>query len=67
MKEIDKLTKIYPEIKPLMLLIKYALKQRDLNEIYKGVVSSFIISSLLYYYLTDIKKRIVNKIKNEKK
>ena len=66
-KEIDKLTKIYPEIKPLMLLIKYALRQRDLNEIYKGGVSSFIIFSLLYYYLTDVKKRIVNKIKNEKK
>ena len=45
--------KIYPEIKPLMLLIKYALKQRDLNEIYKGGVNSFITFSLLYYYKKD--------------
>jgi non-canonical poly(A) RNA polymerase PAPD5/7 len=66
-KEIDKLTKIYPEIKPLMLVIKYALRQRDLNEIYKGGVSSFIIFTLLYYYLTDVKKTIIHKIKKDKK
>ena len=66
-KDIDKLTNINPEIKPLMLIIKYALRQRGLNEKYKGGVSSFIIFSLLYYYLNDFKKRIEYKIKYEKK
>jgi len=54
---IEKINKVYPEIKPLMLLIKYALRQRQLNKIYKGGVSSFIIFSLLFYYLSDIKKK----------
>lgn len=54
---IEKIIKVYPEIRPLMLILKYTLRQRKLNEIYTGGVSSFIIFSLLYYYLTDLKKR----------
>ena len=64
---IEKINKVYPEIKPLMLLIKYALKQRQLNKIYKGGVSSFIIFSLIFYYLSDFKKKksIGNKESNK--
>ena len=31
---IKKVINIYPEIKPLLLLIKYVIRQRDLNQIY---------------------------------
>ena len=63
---IEKINKVYPEIKPLMLLIKYTLKQRQLNKIYKGGVSSFILFSLLFFYLSDFKKKgIENKNTNK--
>ena len=65
--EVESIVKIYPEIKPLILVIKYMLRQRDLNEIYKGGISSFIIFTLLYYYIVDVKKRIIYKNNNEKK
>ena len=64
---IDKVLKEYPEIKPLTLVIKYMLRQRQLNEIYKGGVSSFIIFSLIYYYISDIRKKILNDLKNGKR
>ena len=63
-KVFEKIISIYPEIKPLMLLIKYMLRQRKLNEIYKGGVSSFILFTLLYYYLMDVRKRFTYKLKN---
>jgi len=63
---IEKINKVYPEIKPLILLIKYTLKQRQLNKIYKGGVSSFIIFSLIFYYISDFKKKsIVNRESNK--
>ena len=55
---IKKITSIYPEIKPLLLLVKYILRQRNLNQIYTGGISSFIIFTLLYYYISDIRKQI---------
>ena len=64
---IDKVIESFPEIKPLMLVIKYALRQRKLNEIFKGGVSSFIIFSLIYYYMADYRKKILLDIKNGKK
>ena len=66
-KTIEKVIENFPEIKPLMLVIKYTLRQRDLNEIYKGGVSSFIIFSLLYYYIADLRKKIIIDAKNGKK
>ena len=50
---INKIIAIYPEIRPLMLLIKYVIRQRNLNQIYTGGISSFIIFTLLYYYIAD--------------
>ena len=44
---INKIIAIYPEIRPLMLLIKYVIRQRNLNQIYTGGISSFIIFTLL--------------------
>ena len=60
--EVEKIINIYPEIKPLILVIKYMLRQRDLNEIYKGGISSFIIFTLLYYYIIDVKKKLFIKV-----
>ena len=66
-KTIEKVIDNFPEIKPLMLVIKYTLRQRQLNEIYKGGVSSFIIFSMLYYYIADFRKKIIDDIKKGKK
>ena len=62
--QLEKIINIHPEIRPLILVIKYMLRQRDLNEIYKGGVSSFILFSLVYYYIIDVNKRVVNRINN---
>ena len=64
---INKAISIYPEIKPLMLIIKYVIRQRDLNQIYTGGISSFIIFTLLYYYIADLRKQIEYEIKNGQK
>jgi len=64
---INKAISIYPEIKPLMLIIKYLIRQRNLNQIYTGGISSFIIFTLLYYYIVDLRKQIENEIKNGQK
>ena len=66
-KTIEKVIDTFPEIKPLMLVIKYTLRQRQLNEIYKGGVSSFIIFSLIYYYIADYRKKVIDDIKKGKK
>ena len=66
-KTIEKVIDCFPEIKPLMLVIKYTLRQRQLNEIFKGGVSSFIIFSLLYYYIADYRKKVLDDIKKGKK
>ena len=63
---INKINNIYPEIKYLILVIKYLIRQRNLNQIYFGGISSFIIFSLLYYYISDLKKQIQYEIKNGK-
>ena len=61
---INKIIAIYPEIRPLMLLIKYVIRQRNLNQIYTGGISSFIIFTLLYYYIADSRKIIESEINN---
>lgn len=65
--QIEKILNIHPEIRPLMLTVKYMLRQRELNEIYKGGASSFIIFSLLYYYIIDVNKRIIYRKKKGQK
>ena len=67
--QLEKIINIHPEIRPLILVIKYMLRQRNLNEIYKGGASSFILFSLVYYYIIDVNKRVndsINKGQNEK-
>ena len=67
--QLEKIINIHPEIRPLILVIKYMLRQRNLNEIYKGGASSFILFSLIYYYIIDVNKRVIDRInkgQNEK-
>ena len=66
-KEIKEVQKIYPCINPLIILIKYALRQRELNEIYKGGISSFIVFSLVYYFISYMSKVYKYKKKNGEK
>lgn len=66
-KEIKEVQKIFPCVNPLIILIKYALRQRDLNEIYKGGISSFIIFSLVYYFISHMSKIYKYKKKNGEK
>lgn len=45
------LQKKYPELKPLILILKAFLKSRDLNETYSGGVGSFLLTMLVASYL----------------
>ena len=43
--------KKYPELRPLLLVIKSFLKSRQLNETYHGGVSSFLLTMLVTAHL----------------
>jgi len=45
------LQKKYPELKPLILILKAFLKGRELNETYHGGVGSFLLTMLVTSYL----------------
>ena len=62
-KTLEKITESFPEIKQLIMIVKYTLRQRQLNQVYKGGISSFIIFSLVYYYVADVRKRRADDIK----
>lgn len=47
----------YPQMRPIIYLIKYFLKQKQLNETYTGGVSSFLILNLVYSYFLYIGKK----------
>jgi non-canonical poly(A) RNA polymerase PAPD5/7 len=43
--------KKYPELRPLMLVLKAFLKARQLNEAYHGGISSFLLTMLVTSHL----------------
>jgi non-canonical poly(A) RNA polymerase PAPD5/7 len=45
------LQKKYPELRPLILVLKAFLKSRNLNETYHGGVGSFLLTMLVSSYL----------------
>jgi non-canonical poly(A) RNA polymerase PAPD5/7 len=55
----------HPFIRPLFLLLKYALRQNDLNETYKGGVSSFLLFNMIYAYIQYLCRE--NKFNNKNK
>ena len=50
-KLVRQLMQRYPEMRPLLLVIKSFLKSRQLNETYHGGVSSFLLTMLITSYL----------------
>lgn len=50
-KLVLKLIQKYPELKPLMILLKCFLKSRNLNETYSGGVGSFLLTMMVVSYL----------------
>jgi len=41
----------YPIIRPTVMILKYILRQRDLNEAYKGGIGSFVVFNMVYAYI----------------
>jgi non-canonical poly(A) RNA polymerase PAPD5/7 len=50
-KLVKHLLKKYPELKPLLIVLKCFLKSRQLNESYHGGVSSFLLTMMTTSYL----------------
>jgi non-canonical poly(A) RNA polymerase PAPD5/7 len=50
-KLVKQLMKKYPELRPLLLVLKCFLKSRQLNETYHGGISSFLLTMLVTAYL----------------
>lgn len=53
----------YPVIKPIVLLMKFILKQKNLHEAYTGGIGSFVVFNMVYayfLYLIRINKLNVN-------
>lgn len=50
-KLVKQLMKKYPELRPLMLVLKAFLKARQLNEAYHGGISSFLLTMLVTSHL----------------
>ena len=48
---IKNVLKLYPEIKPLIKIIKKLLQLRDMNNSYKGGMSSYCLFLLIYSYI----------------
>ena len=51
MKLVKRLVMTYPELKPLMLVLKAFLKSRQLNEPYTGGIGSFLLTMMVVSYL----------------
>ena len=46
----------YPYMKPMLTLLKYILYQKQLNEIQKGGINSYILFHMLYFYIQYLQK-----------
>ena len=56
-KLVKQLLKKYPELRPMLLVLKCFLKSRQLNETYHGGVSSFLLTMMVTSYLQRQYKR----------
>ncbi len=50
-KLVRQLLRKYPELKPLLMVVKCFLRSRNLNETYHGGVSSFLLTMMVTSYL----------------
>lgn len=60
-REVLKSFKIYPEIKPLVFVIKIYLRQRNMNETYTGGVGSFLLFCLILSFLREFKRNMLER------
>jgi non-canonical poly(A) RNA polymerase PAPD5/7 len=51
MKTIKDIIDDFTFIKPIIILLKFFLRQRDLNETFTGGISSFLLFNMVYAYL----------------
>jgi non-canonical poly(A) RNA polymerase PAPD5/7 len=56
MKIIKNIIEEYPFIRPIIILLKYFLRQRNLNETFTGGISSYLLFNLVYAYIQFISK-----------
>lgn len=63
-KTVNSIINEIPWIRPLNYLIKFYLRQKDLNSVHQGGVSSFIIFNLLYAYIRYFFKNNLYKERN---
>lgn len=66
LQEVKKALKVYPEMKYLIILLKYALKIRELNETYMGGVGSFLLFCLILTFLRQFRKQYQKEKRLEK-
>ena len=50
----------YPYMKPILILLKYILYQKQLNVIQKGGINSYILFHMLYFYIQYLQKMQTN-------
>ena len=55
-KIMDNILKEYPYIRPLIFVIKYFLRQKKLNDLHTGGISSFLLFNLVLSYILYIQK-----------
>lgn len=60
-REVLKSFKIYPEIKPLLFVMKIYLRQRNMNETYTGGVGSFLLFCLILAFLREFKRTMLER------
>lgn len=53
---IISILELYPYMKPILILLKYILYQKQLNMIQKGGISSYILFHMLYFYIQYLQK-----------
>lgn len=67
MKVIRDIIQDFPFIKPIIILLKFFLRQRDLNETFTGGVSSYLLFNMIYAYVQYMirdKEKSEEKLKN---
>jgi non-canonical poly(A) RNA polymerase PAPD5/7 len=64
-KVIRRILECFPFLRPLIYLLKFFLKQRNLNETYTGGMSSFLLFNLILSYVQVKKKELINESEDD--
>ena len=55
-KSIEKILNEYPYMRPLIYVLKYFLRQKKLNELHTGGISSFVLFNMVFAYILYVQK-----------